>query len=266
MPAIAEIERESFTSVARNEVLKTENKLEDAIKLLSSPNVDMNRVGMQRLMCLTKKSMNGMASHFQASHAIVYGGGKTEEDLRNLLLSFMRDEDEESQDLVASGAGEPDLSNDDSKNGFEEGMSSLGASFDSTDDDVGPLGKQWGLLHLQALRVVVNSLEQILLSENATDSLPLNFEDPFWRQVVGSICHNIEWCHSMDVTGLSLKVLRLLHTFEPTLVTPLLRYSLLPYLAHLEIQGKQQRCPMVESEAGKLMRRADVAPRNRVEI
>jgi hypothetical protein len=228
------------------------SKLEVCIDLLSSTDIDQNRVGMQRLMVWTKTRLKGPNSSFQASHAIVYGGGPTEERLRRLFVTFLSDEAVESyRNKKDDDEDDSDywLSDDDED---DEGV-------DSEDDEEGPRGKSWGALHTQALRVVVNALEQMISSEDAADAIPIDFLDSVWRTIVSTLIHNVEECHSTEITGFSLKALRLLHTFEPVVMAPLLQHTLLPHLAHLVDYGKSQRFPVIESEASRLLKRAEVA-------
>lgn len=254
--AIAEESREdTVTSDSSSELTSTPTEFDDVVRLLSSRDMDQNRVGVQRLMVLTATTPHCPASSFQTARAIVYGGGEPEEELRNLVCSFISDEVERPGDkgYLLDWENEDGESDD--------------ASFSSLEDDDDPAlrGKDWGGLHAKVLHVIANALEQILTSDDATDAVSLDFTDPFWRKVVDTLCHNVEWCHSTDVTGYSLKILRLLHTFEPVQVSQLLQHILLPYLAHLEENGRSQS-PLVEAEASKLMRRANVIPSSLIEI
>jgi hypothetical protein len=253
--------RLTLTTIAEEDELATgvvlkgadpTSKLEVCIDLLSSTDIDQNRVGMQRLMVWTKSRLKGPNSSFQASHAIVYGGGPTEDRLRRLFVTFLSDEAVESyrnkNDEVDSDYW---LSDEDEDEDDE--------SVDSEDDEEGPRGKGWGALHTQALRVVVNALEQMISSEDAADAIPIDFLDSVWRTIVSTLIHNVEECHNTEITGFSLKALRLLHTFEPVVVAPLLQHTLLPHLAHLVEYGKSQRFPVIESEASRLLKRAEFA-------
>jgi hypothetical protein len=248
-----ETREESAISETSSELESVSGEFEDVIRLISSPDMDRNRVGMQRLMVLTTKKHDDLPSSVHTSRAIVYGGGQLEEEMRSLVMSFISDEIE-SFYKNDSSSSELSFYPEDDDDDF------------STEEDLNLRGRECGGLHVQALHVISNSLEHILSSDAAADAMPLDFLDPFWRGVVDTLCHNIESSHSLDATGYSMKILRLLHTFEPLQVTQLLRNTLLPYLAHFEVQGKTLQSPMVESEASKLIRRADVLPGSRIEI
>lgn len=232
--------------------------VESCIDLLSKADVDRNRVALQRLIRLTKTRLNyisGLHSVDHPSHAIVHGGGTNEAQLRNLLVTFLSDdEDEETTCTDNFETRQDDLEDD--------GFLSDDESIYSDEEDERPRGKHWGVLHSLALKVVVNALEQMISSEDPADSLPIDFSDSVWKRIMGSILHNIEECHNTEITGQSLKCLRLLHTFEPVVVAPLLQYTLLPHLVHLVAYGEQHRLPIVESEASRLLKRAEIGQRS----
>jgi hypothetical protein len=209
-------------------------KAQSSIALLESEDLDENRIGMQRLV-LASKPVPTTPGDELVARALVYGGTNEEsreERLRGIfLVTFLCTLDDEDDD-----DGEDD------------------------DGEDGPRGKSWDALHTGALRVVVNALEQIISTDtdNTTASI-IDFTDSFWKQVVSTLIHNVELCHnSEDVTIYSLKCLRLLHTLEPIVVKPLLQHTLMPYLLYLQDYGRREKFPMVECEASRLIKRAEI--------
>jgi hypothetical protein len=232
-------------------------RLESSIDLLESQDLDENRLGMQRLVLATKPVRTTLLGEDElVARALVYGGSNEEsreERLRDIFVTFLctvDDDDEEDDD------------DDDDASWFSDDDDSL-----YSDGEDCPRGKSWGALHTLALRVVVNALEQILSTTDDTDtddgttaaSISIDFADSFWKQVVSTLIHNVELCHnSEDVTMYSLKCLRLLHTLEPIVVKPLLQQTLMPYLLYLQDYGQREKFPMVESEASRLIKRAEI--------
>jgi hypothetical protein len=229
-------------------------RLESSIDLLESEDLDENRLGMQRLVLATKRVPTTPGDELVA-RALVYGGTKEElreERLRDIFVTFLCTVDDEDDDD----------DDDDDASCFSDDDDSI-----YSDGEDGPRGKSWDALHTLALQVVVNALEQILSTD--TDDTPtasvIDFADSFWKQVVSTLIHNVELCHSREeVTMYSLKCLRLLHTLEPIVVKPLLRQTLMPYLLYLQDYG--QRFLMVESEASRLIKRAEIMSTRYFEI
>ena len=212
--------------------LTAQKKLRSCVDLLSSDGIDQNRVGLQRLLLLTKL-------RHQVSYAMIFGGKEESIDgrLRTAWLPFLcdwrKDDDDDSV-----------------------------RSFESDDDDVeeNPMGKHWGALHNLALRVLVRALEQrISLNESSSEEEfeQIDFSDDAWEKIISSLIHNIETCPRAEIVAQSLKCLRLLHTLEPVIVATFLRLTLLPYILHLRDYGKLHKFPMIESEASRLLKRAD---------
>jgi hypothetical protein len=178
------------------------------------------------------------------ARALVYGGTNDEsreERLRDIFVTFLCTVDDEDDDDDSWFSGDDD------------------DSILYSDGEDGPRGKSWGALHALALRVVANALEQILSTDTDSTASIIDFADSFWKQVVSALIHNVELCHnSEEVTMYSLKCLRLLHTLEPIVVKPLLQQTLMPYLLYLQDYGQREKFPMVESEASRLIKRAEI--------
>jgi hypothetical protein len=229
----------SSSSAGRN----NPTMIEAYATLLSSDDVDDNRTGLEKLLEASKSPRlldTTNQIHDLVSYAIVYGGedGSVEELLRSCLLLFLCD----------------DNGNDDDFSVFSD------YDDDRDDDDEAELrGKNLGALHLLSLQLIARSLEKILASDYS-DSEPesINFEDPFWANAVATLIHNIEMLPDADITGHSLKCMRLLHSLEPILVKQMLQQSLMPYIIHLKEYGENQKLPMIESEASRLLKRAEI--------
>jgi hypothetical protein len=227
----------------KNLIVDPTIRLESSIDLLESQDLDENRMGMQRLVLATKPVPTTPGDELVA-RALVYGGTNEEsreERLRDIFVTFLCTVDDEDD------ADDAFWFSDDDDSIYSDG-------------EDGPRGKSWGALHTLALRVVVNALEQILSTDtDDTTASIIDFADSFWKQVVSTLIHNVELCHNReDVTMYSLKCLRLLHTLEPIVVKPLLQQTLMPYLLYLQDYGQREKFPMVESEASRLIKRADI--------
>ena len=215
-------------------------KFESCLDLLSSADIDQNRVGMQRLIMLTRNigDLRSNRAVGQASLAIVYGGeneNSIEEQIRRVFIPFFSDLEVIEEDPSVSP--------------YDGLVSKM--------DEEAPKGKKGGALHSLALRVIVNALQRISwVAEEGDDYYtPLDLSDPCWRQIVSTLMSNIELNHTAEISAHSMKCLRLLHTLEPATIEPLLCYTLLPYLVHLHGFGKLHRDPLVEFEATRLLKR-----------
>ena len=114
--------------------------LQSCVDLLSSDDMDQNRVGLQRLLLLTKRRhvVSSNPPIDQPSYAIIFGGSEDSicGSLRSAFLPFLCDVveeyDDDDDDIIES---------------------------DDVDEET-PMGKHWGTLHHLALRVLVNALQQ----------------------------------------------------------------------------------------------------------
>ena len=165
---------------------------------------------------------------------------------------------------------------------IEEDQTSHGSSdteeTEDSDED-GITGKAWGALHNQALRVLANALSQITPSpycstnsDNDNDDdddddvqrkleadllrprIPLG--DTIWRNIIQTLVRNIRNNPNADITGYSLKIVKMLHTLHPTFIQPLLSQTLFPHLIHLAEYGEGHRFPVIHQEATALLKRA----------
>lgn len=230
------------------------------IELLQSSSIDDNRKGLQLFSLLVKFKikMNSPDAISNVAEAVVYGSDNvsTGEKLRDLLLTFVCDADKVEFDddvsLAARSVG-------------DSISCATSYSIDSLDDsscgeDI-PRGHRWGALHAPALRVVVNCLEQVVIPCESSkvieeeSSRHIEFSSRFWKNVCKTLSHNLEKGHSADISGYSLRLLRLLQKLEPASVNQLLQYSLLPCILELQQYGELHNYPMIRDETARIMKR-----------
>ena len=201
-------------------------------------NADNNKVGLKKLL---DPPLNHASAYKKViSEAIVYGGLKdsVEEDLRSCLRAFL------------SSDGEGSVFSDDEEDEDD---------YDNRDDlDEGRISQSNNTLYLLSLQLVALSLEWVL-SMDSDDREAIDFRDPFVALIISVIVRNVEIIpEDVEITGLALKCLRLLHSLEPILVKPMLQLSLMPYLIYLREFGQQEKFPAIESEACRLIERGDI--------
>jgi len=267
--------------------------LRSCLVLLSSSDLDLNRVGLQRLTLLIKGralwSGGGYKSEELVSHSLVYGGpfGSTEDRLRYVFSTLISDAPHDDSGMNNSNnrtgiivgtdkieevdnsifLEEPSFQNDHDRSSCDSSSCTSSSLSSSNDDDDGseytaiatPQGKAWGALHTHALRVLASALSQVASTCDCTERHRHTagfLNDAVWRTIVCSLVHNIETTHTADTTGYSLKILRLLHTIDPETVTPFLQHTLFPHLVYLQEYGEERLFPMIHSEATSLIRRA----------
>jgi hypothetical protein len=219
--------------------------LASCLKLLECSDLEDNRKGLQLLLLLTKAKAKFASPKANALDGIVYDGDANtgSSRLQELLLSFLCDDIEMPREPMSIA---DDASGSDDESDFDD-------TSESDDGEEFPRGHHWGALHCTALRVIVNCLEQILTIQQK-DSKPINFSCVFWRNVTITLSHNLEMGHCADISGYSLRCLRLLQTIEPDAVTPFLQYNLLPFLVSLKEYGDLHNYPMIQGEASRLLK------------
>lgn len=291
-----------------------ESKLHSCLDLLSSNDLDQNRLGLQRLNLLTKgRALSSLhRSEELASMALVYGGaepGSVEDRLRYVFATLICDAPHDDADMVNKGSfsdllddsdadsatsslyydEDEDTVIDNNENDMIDQLESLfnlsdlksldqqfvgksesvfqqeedeDFSTESEDEDDSEIhGKAWGALHNQALRVLANALAQISPSPytkklDTQHHQPIPLHDTIWRNIIRTLVRNIETAPNADITGYSLKILRMVHSLHPETVQPLLTQSLFPHLIHLSEYGEGHRFPMIHQEASALLKRA----------
>jgi hypothetical protein len=264
------------------------SSLQSCLDLLSSSDLDQNRVGLQRLMLLTKgRALSGMyRSEELASFALVYGGelGSIEDRLQYVFSTMICDAPHGDTHMLDQGAFNlddsddcddddistcPDMDNEtqDENELVEEDVGDLmdgiedNGSWDdysSDEEDSGEEGKSWGALHNHALRVLTSALTQVVNSSSveSTSIVPIPLHDTIWRNIVQSLVKNIVNHSNADTTGYSLKIVRMVFSIHPELTLPLLRHTLFPHLVYLHHYGESHRFPMIHTEASYLLKQA----------
>jgi hypothetical protein len=271
-----------FGSTFDHEEHQPKGSLQACLDMLSSHDLDLNRVGLQRLFLLTRgRALSGLYhSEVLASRVLVFGGqfGSLEDRLQYAFCTMICDAPHEDTG-IRQNTDAKTLENDENiSDMMQRAMdghlnSGMGADWDggSCEDDSissedceteGPQGKEWGALHLQGLKVLTNALAQISSSQqccgvdhNIRGGIP--FHGTVWRNITHTLVHNIETNHTADITGYSLRILRLLHAVQPDMVQPLLQQTLFPHLVFLQQFGHDHLFPIIHSEATYLLRRAN---------
>lgn len=230
--------------------------LESVIPLLSSENINDNKKGFQLLLTLTKLNKIVSSPRTNVSKRIITDDSdRTANRTRILILSFICD------DVDIHATPDDDCS-------IISGLSDdFGALFedstweDDSDSDSGTeqkAGRHWGELHCVALRVIINCLEHLSSSRTSFNEpkVLIDYSTFFWRKLVQALSKNIESGNNEDLSGCSLRCLRLLLALDSknTLET-LLKYTLLPYILNLKELGKSKNFPTVHDEAMKLIKR-----------
>ncbi len=280
-----------------------ESSIRSCLKLLCNPDLDQNRLGLQRLKLLTKgKTISGLfRSEIVVSYVLVYGGelGSFQEALRYVFVTIFCDAPHRDSTYAKKRSqkkrchnkydGRDDDStnpyldddDDDVRDSVKDCYCAIPASLQrkeeatrirdvygigdeesdadswSTDGEEGAAqGKSWGALHSSALQVLVHALSHVTASPRH-NLIPIPLQDTIWRNIIRSLVHNIETNHTAEITGYSLKILRLLQSIHPTIVNGLLRQSLFPHLVGLSEQYHgDQRFQMIHHESSCLLKRA----------
>lgn len=268
------------------------------LDMLSSHDLDLNRVGLQRLFLLTRsRTLFGVhQSEAMASNVLVHGGsmGSFKDRLRYAFATMICDAPH--ADVVQRTSSIGSINSSRRSDGsvlldnLKELMSGLDKENDANQEDDkncdnaswsfsefaidAPQGKSRGALHLQGLKVLANALTHVFYSilddrhDKMVDesyasldapaynqAIPLH--DSVWRNVICSLVHNIESNHTADITGYSLKILRLLQAIHPDIIQPLLQHTLFPHLVYLQEYGEDHLFPMIHSESSQLLRRVN---------
>jgi hypothetical protein len=289
--------------------------IHSCFRWLSSSDIDMNRLGLQRLMLLLNgRAINGHQLKSQATllaNVLVYGGSyrfSMEDRLRYAFCTLICDAPHEDVGIRQRPSGEfgktsSSVANSDvldfdleammTGNSHDQGCgdsisySESDASYSSEWDepnDKRPQGKAFGVLHLQGLKVLAHVLAHIkhcVESNDETDDdsthysdeptmfnhvalvkrqnylSPIPLHNTMWRSTIQSIVHNIETNHNPDITGYSLRILRILQSIAPSMINPLVQHTLFWQLHYLREFGKGRIFPMICLEASRLLEAAE---------
>ena len=224
-------ESEKPSAAAETQYIRTIAAGASAALLLSDKDIERNRMGFKYLNILTQpssKSINPDEARALAN-SIIYGGEpeSAENLLRYHFASFFCD-----HHFTSYG----DDCDDD---------------YYYDDDDEIPWGLHSGALHLEALKVLINSL-QLILEQVGNSRDPIVDFSPcqYWARVFDTLVHNVqEFSEDLEITRFSVKCLRVLYGLNPPLVEPLVKYSLFPFLLNASGCG----CSMLEEESELLL-------------
>jgi len=259
-----------------------DNTLHSCLNLLSSENLGLNRVGLQRLNLLIngKSILDSYNSKEIAPYVLVLGGqlGSMEELLRFFFVTMICDAPHNTHCYRAARRAErkPQRPSE-----AEEALEDWVIDYDpSKVIDTDPLdenddlttassrslqlerilarhsqGKAEGALHNHALRILSNSLGKVYAADrNALADIDLRCS--LWRSIITSLVENIEGNHNVNASVYSLKILRILCLVQPTMILPLLKYNLFAVLVDLKDYGEKQKLPILSTEATVLLKHA----------
>mmetsp|Transcript_18405 Transcript_18405/g.42257 ORF Transcript_18405/g.42257 Transcript_18405/m.42257 type:complete len:375 (-) Transcript_18405:9-1133(-) len=271
---------------ARDDI--SDNSIHSCLKLLSSDDLDQNRLGLQRLVLLTRgRTLSGLyRSEEIASRVLVFGGspGSVEERLRSVFSTMICNADQAGEPCASQTISAMDMDakealfdwilDYDPKTGMDGNgkhisyydIDEFSCSSDCSDghqrQPLHPQGKAEGALHNHALRILANALEWVASfdrKESLSEMEQEAFQGVVWESIIQSLMENIETNRNVDATGYSLRILRLLHCIHPETIESLLKYALIVHLLFFLEYGKQRLYPMIHSEASYLLEKAGYA-------
>jgi len=262
-----------------------DNSLHSCLRLLRSDDLDLNRVGLQRLNLLTSGRMlqDFYRSEEIASFVLVFGGpeGSIEERLRKAFVKMICDDSNTDNDCTESTQTSKQALSEEAQ-AVEEWALAYDPSRDDSDGPVTGLyadersdefstdssynyckqswtrrsqGKAKGTLHTHALKILANALGHVH-SADPTALAQIKLQSPMWKNIIMSLVENIEKNHNVNATYYSMKILRFLHFINPETILPLLKYSLFLDLVGLEEYGEEHGLKMISNEASKLLKYA----------
>jgi hypothetical protein len=180
---------------AETQDAKTELATRVCIALLSDKDIERNRKGFELLNALTQPSTSWInPSEARAiANSLIYGGEpkSAESLLRYRFAYFFCDFQKRKED------------------DFE----------DYDDDDETPWGLHTGALHLDAIKILINSLQlNINEADNSSDTT-VDFSCQYWARVFDTLVHNVQESFvDLEFTRLSAKCLRVLHGLNPPVI------------------------------------------------
>jgi hypothetical protein len=261
------------------DTISTESTLYKCLQFLSSTDIDLNRVGLQRLMLLTRgrrtpsSSLHDSSSTELVAPALIYGGplGSIQEQLRYIFSTMICDDPHNDYYYCCDGSNTQVLDIDiklldllDQEEGDREygiDCDSVSSSSSSGLQYCGPQGKASGALHNLGLRVLANALPQIMVQQHhhqqqQQQQVDESFlHDTIWKSIIRSLFHDIETNHTPGSTGYALRILRLLYNIRPDIIGPLLQHTLYPHLVYLKDYGKQHLFPTIHAESSYILQR-----------
>eukprot|EP00980_Cylindrotheca_fusiformis_P029810 scaffold23891_cov132-Cylindrotheca_fusiformis.AAC.5 len=230
------------------------------MELLESSTVAENRKGLQlfSLLVTFEIRIDDTPVSSNVAETIVYGSDATADRVRDLLLKLICDPGTRIEFDDDQFIGERSVNDDDdSTSDFSATISSLDES--SCGED-GPQGYHWGALHSTTLRIISRCLEHIVTRNpnngstgKAEEGLQcIDLGSHFWTRIFSVLSHNLEKGCSADISGYSLRLLRLLQQLEPGSVNQLVQYSLLPFILELQDYGNVHNYPMIRDETERI--------------
>lgn len=228
-----------------------ETTLESSVRWLSSQSLEDNKKGLELLIVLTKMNKIICSPRADISDRIVSGGNdSTANRVRNLLLSFMCDDIDLDATDKDDGSAVSALSDD------FFGLDDESTWDDDLDDEDNLSGRHWGALHCLTLRVLSNCLEHLASprSFKSNANISIDYSGTFWNSIIQTLRKNIESGVNAEVTGFSLRCLRLLVSLDSNMILSMLKYTMLPYIMNLQEYDDSQNYPMVQEEATKLLK------------
>jgi len=260
------------------------NSIHKCLELLSSKDIDLNRRGLQKLNLLVHGRAaldDEYGSREAVASVLVFGGplGSMEELLRFFFATaicddpqtysdsirtmiakqqnFRTDSEEKLEDWLlydydASDQGFQNNENDDCEDADDDECSTYSFDWGDSKDPTHPQGKDRGVLHNHALRILADALGHVYIhNRQSLQQIPI--QNNLWKAILASLVQNIEHNYSVTATVYSMKILRLLSYFKPNEIQQLLSYSLYPILVHLCDYGTAYNLPMLTKEATKLL-------------
>jgi hypothetical protein len=137
----------------------------------------------------------------------------------------------------------------------------VGMEKEDADDDV-PMeyeeGQFFGSLHLLALKVLSQSLESALASNQSSCPISIDLSSLFWRTVLQALYSNLQEASRRPLeASVSIRCLRLLQTLEPSTLKLVPSQSRLhEFLSSARQYGRDHSCSL-EQETGQLMGRLE---------
>lgn len=263
-----------------------DNALHACLSLLSNKNIDLSRLGLQRLNLLISGRTvvsDSYRSQEIAPFVLVFGGplGSMEELLRFIFATLICDaphihcycdeslcpstmqttcsKEEEALESWILDEYDPVKGTTNTDPSDDELTAASYHSRVSSALNINVLrksqGKGRGALHNHALKILANALEKIYYAVDDPRALDggMNLHCPLWKSIILSLVGNLERNNNITTTVHSLKILRFLSYFQPEMILPLIQYTLMPLLVDLIDCGEKKSVPIISTEASKLL-------------
>ena len=200
---------------------------------------------MERLIAIVNSDLVNSKGIESVALALVCGAGthKYADRLRRTYLTYLCDGD-------CSLNAENDFSD----------LSDDSDCSRCSDDQIESSGRHMGALKLPAIRILVSSLELFSSVSNETNQ-KIDVTSTFWKHAIESMARMLESVNTKKVeVALSIKAIRILAKLEPQVILPMVRSSLLPFIANAKEFGRSNNCRILERESEKLLNEIIVKP------